>query len=171
PPLFPSTTLFRSGGIVKALSMLPSNVAGGRGMPEPFLSICPHCQAKLKLKDPALIGKVARCPACQEKFTVSKAAPAAKAATAGGSTQGSKSAPKRAAAAAAPPAARPKSKPKPPPADDELDPWLSDDLGDFDEAGDTAVASGKTAVPPPVRGVSKKRKPTGDAPAKKRKKR
>jgi hypothetical protein len=133
-------------------------------MPEPFFSICPHCRAKLKLKDPALIGKLAKCPACQEKFTVQKAAPAAQAR------------PKTAATTSRPaPQATAKSKPKPPPArepDDELDPWLNDDLSGFD-TDDTAVAEGRTAVPapPPVRGVTRKRKSTSaETTSKKRKK-
>jgi hypothetical protein len=158
-------------------------------MPEPFLSICPHCRAKLKLKDPALIGRVAKCPACQEKFTVSKAAAVAKTAPAGSTSQAKKGAPatkataagnpapagkappKTTAAAAARPAAKPRTKPQAAPAaDDETDPWMSDDLSGFDDTVDTAVASGKTAVPPPVRGVSKKRKPTGEASSKRRRK-
>lgn len=31
---------------------------------------CPHCQVRMKLKDPALAGKKVRCPKCREPFTV-----------------------------------------------------------------------------------------------------
>jgi hypothetical protein len=132
-------------------------------MPDSFFSVCPHCRAKLKLKNPALIGKAARCPACQEKFTVQKTDSAAKATP-------------QAATAASRPGAQTsaKPKPKPPPAPepaDEVEPWLNDDLGSFD-ADDTAVAEGRTAVPapPPVRGVGKKRKSSAGTPSSKKRK-
>lgn len=36
----------------------------------PLSSQCPHCGAKLRLKDPGLAGKKVQCPGCKEPFTV-----------------------------------------------------------------------------------------------------
>lgn len=112
-------------------------------MPSAFVSLCPHCEARLKLKDPALIGKTARCPSCQEKFTVKKAV-----SIAAKTTSAKKGNPTR----------RPKPTPVSEPAD-ELDPWLNDDLSEFDdtEGGESRSPTGSIA-PPPVQGVTKKRK-------------
>ncbi len=35
-----------------------------------LVSTCPHCQRKLKLRDPAMLGKKAKCPACQQVFVL-----------------------------------------------------------------------------------------------------
>lgn len=115
-------------------------------MPTPFVAVCPHCETKLKLKDPSLVGKTARCPACQEKFTVKNA----------GSVKPrpkSKSRPEP----DRPIETRKRSRPAPEP-EEELDPWLKDDLGDFEDVADTPPPSAAGTAPPPVRGVSKKRK-------------
>ena len=47
-------------------------------MPEPIVCQCPHCDAKLKLKNPELAGKKIKCPRCAEPFVVTpqEAAPA-----------------------------------------------------------------------------------------------
>jgi Leucine-rich repeat (LRR) protein len=39
-------------------------------MPEMLTCRCPACQALLKLKDPAVVGKKIRCPKCSEAFVV-----------------------------------------------------------------------------------------------------
>lgn len=121
------------------------------GMPTPFVSVCPHCQTKLKLKDPALIGRTARCPACQEKFTVAKAGDVTPKAKAPSDPTPPVSRPKTK------PTPRPQSKPRPSPSpkpapDEELDPWMTDDLDD--DAGGLPRTG---AAPPPVQGVRKKK--------------
>lgn len=39
-------------------------------MLEPIVCLCPHCDAKLKLKNPELAGKKIKCPKCAEPFVV-----------------------------------------------------------------------------------------------------
>lgn len=47
-------------------------------MADPFSTVCDHCNATLKLKNPDLIGKKVKCPKCGEAFVVTGAAPAKK---------------------------------------------------------------------------------------------
>src|SRR5579872_3926246 len=44
-------------------------------MPEASQIECPHCETKLKIKNPSLFGKKIRCPKCSEPF-VAEAPPA-----------------------------------------------------------------------------------------------
>jgi hypothetical protein len=94
---------------------------------------CPHCLAKLKLKNPDLVGKKVRCPSCQEPFRVE--APADNPAPAVASAR------------------RPKAKETEPTAGE--DDWLNDLDSDGDEARESSVAA-----PPPVVGRKKRKRPT-----------
>jgi hypothetical protein len=107
-----------------------------------FLSMCPNCRAKLKLKNPDLIGKRARCPQCSEPFVVKRARVKAQ--------------PKSVAA----PTAAKQSPPPVAPGTSEDD-WLNQDLGTFDTTDTlsaTADTSTDTLVPPMVTGTRKKKR-------------
>jgi hypothetical protein len=124
-------------------------------MSSSFLSVCPNCRAKLKLKNPDLIGKRAKCPQCSEPFVVKRARVKART---------------EAAAAPAPAKKAPASAAPAAPEDD----WLKDDLGAFD-TDDTLAANADTAtdtpIPPVVTGTRKKkhRSSSGDPSRRRRK--
>lgn len=88
---------------------------------------CPHCFAKLKLKNPDLVGKKVRCPSCEEPFRVEAPADSP----------------------AAAPAKRAKSRETVAAGEDD---WLND----LDSYGDTPAESA-VAAPPPVVGRKKKK--------------
>ena len=39
-------------------------------MAGPFSAQCPSCDARLKIQNPAAVGKKVRCPNCQNPFTI-----------------------------------------------------------------------------------------------------
>lgn len=90
---------------------------------------CPHCFAKLKLKNPDLVGKKVRCPSCEEPFRVEAPADSPELVAATGK----------------------RAQPKETAAEDD---WL----GDLNSYRDVPAESSVTA-PPPIVGRKKKKVP------------
>ncbi|MCA9081387.1 MAG: hypothetical protein KDA58_12560 [Planctomycetaceae bacterium] len=111
-------------------------------MATPFLSTCPECLTKLKLKNPEFIGKKVKCPKCSQPFVVEVAETDEVSAKPNPTSTKEPSATK----GSAPPRPRTARVTQPPAADDD---WLNDDLGDMGEA-----------LPPlPARSSASKKKP------------
>ncbi len=55
---------------IESITLDAKMFPGSLKVPEPIVCLCPHCDAKLKLKNPELAGKKIKCPKCAEPFVV-----------------------------------------------------------------------------------------------------